>query len=60
MSFVDAWQRQNFEAITRSIAAKTSAHVRCALGRVGAGFDLTDLEALLSPAARPHLERWRS
>jgi 2-iminoacetate synthase len=56
MTFYEEWQRQDFAAIARTIAAKTSNDVRRALGRVRAGLDIADLAALLSPAAAPFLE----
>lgn len=56
MSFVDVWKRHDFATISRAIQAKTAADVRHALGRVNAGLDLDDLQALLSPAAAPFLE----
>ena len=56
MSFVDVWKRHDFRDVTRSIAQKTPAEVRRALGRSRGNLDMEDLAALLSPAAAPHLE----
>jgi len=56
MSFVDLWKQHNFAETSRSIQDKTGSDVRRALGRVGTGLDLDDLQALLSPAAVPYLE----
>jgi 2-iminoacetate synthase len=56
MSFLDTWRRHDFAAIGAAIQAKTDADVRRALGRVRTGLALDDLQALLSPAARPFLE----
>ncbi len=56
MTFVDIWKQHDFAGIGRAIELKTAADVRRALGRVGAGLDLEDLAALLSPAAAPFLE----
>ncbi|HZP58826.1 MAG TPA: 2-iminoacetate synthase ThiH [Opitutaceae bacterium] len=56
MSFLEPWQQQDFAAVARTIADKTPADVRHALGRARAGLDLDDLAALLSPAAAPFLE----
>ncbi len=56
MSFVDIWQQHDFAQIGRSIQAKTAADVQRSLARVGAGLELDDLAALLSPAAAPFLE----
>src|ERR1043165_8136097 len=56
MSFVSTWQQHDFPEITRTIAVKSAADVRHALGRVRRGLTLEDLQALLSPAARPFLE----
>ncbi len=56
MSFTEIWRQHDFAAVGRSIRAKTAADVRRALGRVGGGLDLDDLQALLSPAAAPFLE----
>jgi 2-iminoacetate synthase len=55
-AFTDVWRACDFSERRRRIASKTPEDVRRALGRVGAGFDLEDLAALLSPAAAPHLE----
>ena len=56
MSFVDLWQQHDFAEESRAIQNKTSSEVRRALGRVRAGLDLDDLQALLSPAAVPFIE----
>jgi 2-iminoacetate synthase len=56
MSFLDIWQQHDFAQTTRTIHAKTATDVRRALGRVRAGLDLADFQALLSPAAVPFLE----
>lgn len=56
MSFVSHWQQHDFGDVARTIAAKTDADVRRALGRVRSGLTLDDLAALLSPAAAVHLE----
>ena len=56
MSFTEVWRQHDFAATSRAIQAKTAADVRRALGRVEAGIDLDDLQALLSPAAAPFLE----
>ena len=56
MSFTEVWRQHDFAATSRAIQAKTAADVRRALGRVEAGLDLDDLQALLSPAATPFLE----
>jgi 2-iminoacetate synthase len=56
MSFVDLWKQHDFAETSRAIQLKTAADVRRALGRVRAGLDLDDLQALLSPAAAPFLE----
>jgi 2-iminoacetate synthase len=56
MSFVDLWKQTDFAQTSHAIQGKTAADVRRALGRVGAGLDLDDLQALLSPAAVPFLE----
>jgi 2-iminoacetate synthase len=55
-SFLESWRPYEFAAIGESIRAKTEADVRRALKRVGTGLTLDDLQALLSPAARPFLE----
>jgi 2-iminoacetate synthase len=55
-TFYESWKRHDFAATGGSIRAKTAADVRRALGRVRAGLTLDDLQALLSPAARPFLE----
>lgn len=56
MSFLETWKRYDFDEVVRTIQNKTSADVRRALSRVGAGLDLDDLQSLLSPAAAPFLE----
>lgn len=56
MTFVDVWRAHPFDAVSRAIAGRTAGDVRRALARVGRGFDLDDLQALLSPAAAPFLE----
>ena len=56
MSFVDVWKQHDFAETSRTIQSKTGADVRRALGRIRAGLDLDDLQALLSPAAVPFLE----
>jgi 2-iminoacetate synthase len=56
VNFLDVWRRHDFGAVSRSIASKTPADVRRALGRPRGGLDLEDFAALLSPAASPHLE----
>jgi 2-iminoacetate synthase len=56
MSFVDLWRRHDFAAVARSIALKTPADVRRALGRPRGSVDLEDFAALLSPAASARLE----
>lgn len=56
MSFVDLWRKHDFAQTSHAIQNKTAANVRHALGRVCAGLDLDDLQALLSPAAVPFLE----
>ena len=55
-SFLEEWQRRDFNDVAARIQAATPADVRCALGRVGRGFSLDDFAALLSPAATPLLE----
>ena len=55
-SFVDTWKQHDFAAVAASIALKTPADVRRALGRARTGLGLDDLAALLSPAASPSLE----
>jgi len=57
MTFVDVWKQHDFAEIGRAIQRKTAVDVQRALGRVGAGLDLEDLAALLSPAAAPFLEQ---
>lgn len=54
--FLDTWQQHDFAAVAASIATRTPADVRRALGRAGRGPGLDDLAALLSPAAAPFLE----
>lgn len=56
MSFHDLWSQQDFPAVAARIHSRTTSDVRRALGRVRTGIGLDDLEALLSPAARPFLE----
>lgn len=56
MTFVEEWKKWSFGEVSRVIAEKTVADVRRALSRVRRGFDLHDLQALLSPAAEPFLE----
>ena len=56
MSFVRTWERHDFAETARSVAGRTAADVRRALGRVRGGLGLDDLAALLSPAAAPFLE----
>jgi 2-iminoacetate synthase len=56
MTFVDAWKAWSFGEVSRAIAGKTAVDVRRALSRARRGFDLEDLQALLSPAAAPFLE----
>jgi 2-iminoacetate synthase len=56
MSFTEVWRQHDFAATSRAIHGRTAADVRRALGRVAAGLDLDDLQALLSPAAEPYLE----
>ncbi len=57
-SFLESWKRHDFAEVGATIRAKAEADVRRALGRVnaGRGLGLEDLQALLSPAARPFLE----
>jgi 2-iminoacetate synthase len=55
-SFAEVWARQDFSAIAESIRRKTAADVGRALDRAGTALTLDDLQALLSPAARPFLE----
>ena len=55
-SFLESWKRHDFAGTAEAIRAKTTADVRRALGRVRTGLKLDDLQALLSPAARPFLE----
>jgi 2-iminoacetate synthase len=56
MSFFEIWKRTDFAAMGAAIQAKSEADVRRALMRVRGGLTLDDLQALLSPAARPFLE----
>jgi 2-iminoacetate synthase len=56
MSFVEHWQKHDFSEVAAAIARKTEADVRAALNRVRGGLDLSDLQALLSPAAVSFLE----
>jgi 2-iminoacetate synthase len=61
MSFHALWSRHDFAGTGNRIRASTTRDVRRALGRAGGALSLDDLAALLSPAARPHLEemaRW--
>ncbi len=55
-SFAEVWAGQDSSAIGESIRRKTAADVERALGRAGMALTLDDLQALLSPAARPFLE----
>ncbi|MGC4072240.1 MAG: 2-iminoacetate synthase ThiH [Nibricoccus sp.] len=57
-SFLETWRRHDFAETAEAIFAKREADVKHALGRVHSGRALTldDLQALLSPAARPFLE----
>jgi 2-iminoacetate synthase len=57
-SFLESWKRHDFAATAEAIRAKTVSDVRRALGcvRDGRSLSLDDLQALLSPAARPFLE----
>ncbi len=57
MSFVDAWRRHEAAAIGAAIRTRTADDVQRALERTRSGLDLDDLQALLSPAAAPLLER---
>ncbi|HVW20008.1 MAG TPA: 2-iminoacetate synthase ThiH [Opitutaceae bacterium] len=57
MSFLATWERHDFAQTARSVAERTAADVRRALGRVRGGLGLDDLAALLSPAAAPFLEQ---
>jgi 2-iminoacetate synthase len=56
MSFTSTWQQYDFAEVVASIATKTDADVRVALGKARGGLSLEDLAALLSPAAEPFLE----
>lgn len=58
MTFVSLWQQHDFTDVARTVAAKTSTDVQCALARAraDAALALDDLAALLSPAAAPWLE----
>jgi 2-iminoacetate synthase len=56
MSFVETWKTYSFPDVAARISAGTTVAVRRALSRVGAGLDVDDLAALLSPAAEPFLE----
>lgn len=55
-TFLDLWKQHDFAAISAAIATRTPGDVRRALDRVRSGLTLTDLQALLSPAAAPFLE----
>jgi 2-iminoacetate synthase len=55
-NFLEMWKQHDFATTGAAIRAKTDVDVRRALGRVRAGLMLDDLQALLSPAARPFLE----
>jgi 2-iminoacetate synthase len=58
MGFAEIHARHPWDATRSRILARGDAEVRRALDRAEAGAcDLADMEALLSPAAAPHLER---
>lgn len=58
MGFGEIHASHPWETTRERILARTDAEVRRALARAEAGAcDLGDMEALLSPAAAPHLER---
>jgi 2-iminoacetate synthase len=54
--FLESWKQHDFAGTAAAIRTKTIADVRRALERVRGGLTLDDLQALLSPAARPFLE----
>ncbi|MGH7995088.1 MAG: 2-iminoacetate synthase ThiH [Opitutaceae bacterium] len=55
--FLELWKRHDFAEAGHRIAARKASDVRRALRRAAeGGAELDDLEALLSPAARPFLE----
>jgi 2-iminoacetate synthase len=56
VSFADSWKRHDFGSVARTIALKTPADVRRALGKSRGSVDLDDFAALLSPAAARFLE----
>jgi 2-iminoacetate synthase len=58
MSFASVHAAHPWADVLAAIQAKTDADVRRALARAETGaLDLTDFQALVSPAAAPHLER---
>ena len=58
MSFASVHAAHPWADVLAAIQAKTDADVRRALARAETGaLDLNDFQALVSPAAAPHLER---
>ncbi|WP_404422186.1 2-iminoacetate synthase ThiH [Nibricoccus sp. IMCC34717] len=56
MNFSSLHAQHRFAEVAARIASRTEGDVRRALAKRGRGLVLVDLEALLSPAAAPHLE----
>ena len=58
VSFLDCWRAQDFASVGAAIQSRAEGDVVRALARArsGRGLSLEDLQALLSPAARLHLE----
>ena len=58
VSFLDCWRAQDFASVGAGIRSRTEGDVVRALARARSGRELSleDLQALLSPAARLHLE----